>query len=377
MMQRACLGRAFAAIAVAIGLSGCSTTSNKPGELPALGAPAAAPSINWQASVGKAVPGFAPAVTREAVYAASSDGAIQRLDPATGRSIWRVDAGAKPSAGPGADDTLVVVATDKGAVLAFDPDGKSLWKARVTSEVFTPPLVAEGIVIVFSGDGIVYALSAADGARKWVFQRVLPPLTVRNYAGGVVYRGGLFIGLAGGRLVALDLATGAVGWDGAVATPRGATELERIADVTSRPLVDDRQACAAAFQGRTACFDVVRGTLNWSREMGSLGGIAGDERNVFVTDDKGAVHALDRATGASLWRQEVLAKRFIGGPQLVGEFVGVVDVEGYLHLLAKTDGAYVGRLATDGSAPTTQPMRRGGSAVWQSTSGTVYSATAR
>ena len=82
---------------------------------------------------------------------------------------------------------------------------------------------------------------------------------------------------------------------------------------------------------------------------------------MYVTDDKGAVQALDRTTGASVWKQELLAARKIGGPQIVGDQVGVVDIEGYLHLLSAVNGAYVGRLATDGSAPSSQPVGFG----WQ------------
>jgi outer membrane protein assembly factor BamB len=57
--------------------------------------------------------------------------------------------------------------------------------------------------------------------------------------------------------------------------------------------------------------------------------------------------------------------------------VGVVDVEGYLHLLARKDGAYVGRLATDGSFATTQPAPLAGGMLWQSEKGTLFSVSAR
>ena len=187
----------------------------------------------------------------------------------------------------------------------------------------------------------------------------------------------MFAGTAGGHLLALDVTTGNVGWDATVASPKGATELERIADVTSLPFVDERQVCAVAYQGRVACFDIIRGDLLWSRDLSSLAGLAGDERNLYVTDDKGSVHALDKTSGASVWKQDALTERRIGGPQLVGNFVGVVDVEGYLHLLARSDGAYVGRLATDGRPPTAQPAVLAGSSLWLSDAGTLYSVTAR
>lgn len=351
--------------------------THKPGPLPALNA-TVTPRINWQQNVGKAAPGLAPAITPSAVYAAAVDGTLLRVDPATGRVEWKISAGQALSAGPGAGASLVVVGTAKGDVLAFDTDaGKARWNVRVSSEVIAPPRVVDNIVIVFSGDGRVYGLSAADGKTVWVDARTNPPLTVRNAAGGVVSRGGLFIGTAGGRLLAIDAQTGTIAWDGAVATPKGATELERIADITSLPYVDDKEACAAAYQGRVACFDVVRGTLIWTRDVSSLAGITADPNRLYVVDDKGVVQAFDRSNGASIWKQDALAKRRIGGPQLVGDEVGVVDVEGYLHLLSRTDGAYVGRLATDGSLATTQPAPLGGGMLWQSEKGTVYSVSAK
>ncbi len=383
---------AAAAVAAAL-IAGCSTISEyvpsipapsmrwlwdskKPGPLPDLKASATA-SINWQVGVGKAGPGFAPTALPDAIYASAADGSITRIDPANGQVAWRVSAGRNLSAGAGADAGTVVVGTDKGDVLAFDAAGKNLWTVRVSTEVVAPPKVSNGVVLVFAGDGSIHALDGATGAKKWVHQRVEPSLTVRNFAGGVVTRGALFVGTAGGRLLAIDVPTGIVGWDATVASPKGATELERIADVTSLPLVTQRQACAAAYQGRIACFDTTRGTLNWSRDVSSLHGIAGDAKNVYVTDDRGAVHALDGATGATVWKQELLAPRKIGGPQLVGDLVGVVDPQGYLHLLSAENGAYVGRIATDGSPPTSQPELFLGSALWQSAEGTLLSVTAR
>jgi outer membrane protein assembly factor BamB len=350
--------------------------TKKPGPMPALTA-TVTPRINWQQSVGAAGPGIAPAVTSSSVYAAAKDGTLTRLDLATGRPIWRISAGRALSAGPGASDAIVVVGTDKGDVLAFDADGKALWTVRIASEVIAPPRVSDKVVLVFSGDGKIYGLNTADGKTLWVDPRTNPPLTIRNAAGGTVSRGGLLTGTAGGRLLAIDAQSGSIAWDGAVATPKGATELERIADVTSLPFVDEKEVCAAAYQGRVACFDLIRGTLLWSRDVSSLAGIVGDAQRLYVVDDKDGVQAFDRSNGASIWKQDVLAKRRIGGPQLIGDQLGVVDVEGYLHLLSRTDGAYVGRMATDGSLATTQPVQVAGGMLWQSEKGTVYSVTSQ
>jgi outer membrane protein assembly factor BamB len=382
------LGRLAVTAFVLFALAGCATMAEymptipspsswwpfnqkKIGPLPEVSTSATA-IINWQASVGKGAPGFAPAVTTDAIYTANPQGTITRIDPANGRSVWSVSAGTSLSGGIGAGSGMLAVGTDKGEVYAFDESGKALWNVRVSTEVVAPPKISEGIVLVFTGDGNVTALNGKDGSRKWVFQRAPPPLTVRNYTGGIIYRGALFFGLAGGRLIALDLQSGLVGWEAVVANPKGSTELERIADITSLPIIDEPQLCAVAYQGRIACFDVTKGTLNWSRDVSSLTGLASDGKYIYVTDDKGAVHGLDKTTGASIWKQDRLADRRLGGPQLVGDNLGVVDGEGYLHLIARTNGAYVGRIATDGTPATAQPVVFLGSALWQSVGGNLY-----
>jgi outer membrane protein assembly factor BamB len=299
------------------------------------------------------------------------------VDPANGTQRWRVNTGKPLSAGVGADAVAVAVGTDKGDVLAFDTGGKPLWQTKITSEVSGPPKPADGIVIVWSLDGRIFGLSEADGARKWVYQRATPPLTVRRYAGGVVARGGLFTGTPGGKLLGINVATGGLAWEGNVATPKGATELERLADITSLPVVDERQVCAAVYLGRVACFDPQRGASTWSRDFGSLGGLALDNRYLYITDDKGAVQALDKSTGASVWKQDKLAQRFPSGPVVVGDYLGVVDAEGYLHLLDRNDGNLVGRVATDGRAPMSQPAALGDAVVWQTLGGNLISASAK
>jgi outer membrane protein assembly factor BamB len=387
-----------AAVSVALLCAGCSTlstwiptipppsfgwlssifgsSSKKLGPLPDFKTTATA-QVVWQVALGKSAPGLAPAITPGAVYAASSGGTLVRVDPASGAVVWRIEAGMRLAAGVGADATLVAVGTDKGDVLAFDTSGKALWQVKLTSEVLGPPKVAEGTVVVWTGDGRIHGLSSADGKTRWVYQRTNPPLTIRNYAGGVVSRGGIFSGTAGGKLLAMDVATGNVGWEGNVATPKGATELERIADVTSLPLVEERQVCAVAFQGRIACFEILRGDLAWTRDVSSLTGLAVDGRFLYLADDAGAVYALDNVTGASAWKQDKLMPRHVGGAQIAGDFLLVLDPEGYVYLLDRNDGNLVGRAPTDGTPATAQPAQSGANAVWQTNGGTLYAVTAR
>jgi outer membrane protein assembly factor BamB len=356
---------------------GIGSDKSKPGPLPAYQSVATA-TVRWKVALGvKGGENFAPAVLADTIYASAPDGTIVSVDPATGRQKWRIKADKPLQAGVGASLTTVAVGTQKGEVLAFDNNGKALWQAKVSSEVAGPPKAAEGEILVWSIDGKVFAFADTDGSQKWVYQRLNPSLTVRRFVGGTLTRGALFTGTAGGKLLALDVNNGTLGWEANVATPKGATELERIADVTSLPVVDGKQVCAVAFQGRVACFELQRGTLLWSRDFSSLAGLELDQEYLYLTDDNGNVHALDKATGASVWKQDKLAKRFPSGPARVGAYVGIVDGEGYLHLLDPRTGALVGRVATDGTAALSQPYGDDDAIIWQSAAGNLFSVGAR
>jgi outer membrane protein assembly factor BamB len=335
---------------------GRTPETQKPAELVSI-KPVFTPKILWQGSVGSAdKQAFFPVVVGNVVYATGAAGQITAFDAANGRQTARFEAGQRLSGAVGAGDGLVVVGTPKGEVLAINRDGKLQWKAQLSGEVLAPPKVAGGVVVARAGDGRIFGLDVANGKRKWVYQRSLPALSVRSHAGVVVQRGAVFAGFPGGRMVAVSLATGSVGWEAIVAVPRGTTELERVADITSLPVVDDHRVCAVAFQGRVACFEVLSGTSIWARDLSSIAGMGADARNLYITDDRNAIVALDKSNGASLWKQDKLFGRGVTGPLALGRYVVVGDFEGYVHFLSREDGSFAARIATDGSAILVPPL---------------------
>jgi outer membrane protein assembly factor BamB len=228
------------------------------------------------------------------------------------------------------------------------------------------------VVIVRAGDGRLFGFDAFTGARKWVYQRTLPALTLRTHVTVKPYRGAVFAGFPGGRLVAVSAANGNLIWEATVALPKGTTELERVADVLSVPVTDGRQVCAAAYQGRVACFGTLKGELIWARDFSSISGLAMDTRAVYAADDKSAVVAFDRGTGASLWKQDKLYGRNVTAPALAGRFIAVGDLQGYVHFLSRDDGSFVARLATDGSPIVAQPVSTDDYVIVQTLKGGVF-----
>jgi outer membrane protein assembly factor BamB len=331
----------------------------------------------WRENIGKADDYiFVPAVVGASVYAASKEGNLTRLDG--GQKVWRINAGQVLSGGVGADGKTVVVGSPKGDLLAFSAaDGKLLWQVKATSEILAAPAVDERIVVVRSGDNRLAAYDVADGKRKWIYQRATPALSLRVTAGPLLADKYVFAGFPGGKLIAVSVSNGAQLWEGAVALPKGSTELDRVVDITSVPVIDGRDICAVAFQGRVSCFDLGNGNLVWAREMSSASGLSIDGRYVYVSDDKGAVHALDKASGASIWKQDKLSMRRLTTPQPFKDFIAVADVQGVVHFLNRDDGSFAARIATDGS-PVRAPLQPlGNSLLVQTRNGGLFAVEAQ
>lgn len=368
--------RQSAALVLLAALAGCfgaAPSGPKPAALPEL-PQSREPRVLWSAGVGSAGAFvLQPALAGDLVVAASRNGAVVGMDAAEGGERWRTVLEAKLSGGVGADARTVVVASDEGEIFALEAaDGALRWRARVSSEVLAAPRVHGGLVLVRSADSRVFAFGAQDGKRRWAYQRAPTSLMVRTPAGVTPQADALYAGFSGGRLVALSLANGAVRWEATVALPKGATELERVADVVGDPVAIGREVCAAAFQGRIACFDAQNGSQLWARDISSVTGASADARYAYVSDVRGAVHALDRTSGRSLWKQDRLAHRQLTLPLPLDALVAVGDLEGYVHLLSRDTGAFVGRIATDGSALRAAPLRLPGGFLVQTAGGRLY-----
>ncbi|SFV07064.1 outer membrane protein assembly factor BamB [Pseudoduganella namucuonensis] len=375
-------GKVFGVSLLALA-AGCSSLSslnpfaaeekNKPAPLVELKGSIAVKTA-WKYSVGKSgAYSFSPALAGNSLFVADADGNVARLDAATGKEQWRVKAGSDLTAGVGASPNgqLVVVGGVKGNVIAFDGNGKQLWKSQASSEVLSSPVAADDVVIVRSVDNRVTAYEAKTGAKRWTVLRTTPALTLRNAPGMVIAGGNVYVGQPGGKLLALTLAAGVPRFEVSVGEPKGATELERVADVAGTPAVFDKDVCAVTYQGRAGCFDLATGAARWTKPTSSDVGVGIDQRFVFVADEQGAVSAYSREGGQSAWKNDKLAYRRLSTPASFGRAVAVGDLQGHVHLLSREDGALIGRVSTDGTPIVSVPVVAGSNLIFQTQSGTV------
>jgi outer membrane protein assembly factor BamB len=354
-------------------LAACSSGSKqeKPAALTEIKAPLPI-QVAWKVRVGDSERSFLePAVVGNAVYAASADGDLVRLEPSDGKEVWHVKTPVPLGAGVGTDGFLVAVAGQRGEVYVYSAEGKLAWQTRVPSDVLTPPLVGRSLVIVRSTDQSVTAFDAENGRRKWIFKRQTPPLALRAASDMVFSGDSVIVGFPGGRLVAIALSNGASRWDSAVSEPKGATEIERLADVFGSIGLTDNQVCAASYQGRIACFDATSGEQQWARDMAAGAGVAIGGEELVGVDAASTIQAFTRASGTARWVCKLLARRGLSTPVADERWVAVGDREGYVHFLNATNGNLVGRVDLDGSPIMAPPHTVAGGVLVQTRRGHV------
>lgn len=187
--------------------------------------------IKWKFKTGGQVIS-SPAVAGGVIYVGSTDRNLYALDAATGAEKWKFTTGSAVVSSPAVSGNSVYFESYDGFFYALDTaTGKLEWKFETANErrfeakhlhgllpaaeimpdpwdfFLSSPAVWQGAVYFGSGDGNVYALDAATGAKKWSFKTGDVVHSSPAIAGGMLY-----IGSWDGYFYALDAATGEKKW---------------------------------------------------------------------------------------------------------------------------------------------------------------------
>lgn len=301
---------------------------------------------------------------------AADDGTVVSLDAVSGRELWRASAGARIAAGAGGDGRFASVVTADNELVTFD-GGSVKWRQRLNSRVATPPLVAGERVFVMGVDRIVHAFDALDGRRIWTLQRPGELLTLAQAGVVAPFKNTLLVG-QGPRLAGVEPLQGTLRWEIPLASPRGANEVERLADLVGPILRIGDLVCARAFQSAVGCANVERAALVWSKNVGGVQTVGGDGALVFGADASDRITAWRTTSGEVAWTSERLLHRGLSAPLALPNVVLFGDSEGQLHFLAREGGQTLQRLPTDGSPVVAQPVLVGGTVIVVTRNGGVF-----
>lgn len=322
----------------------------------------------WEANIGRGaedkairlVPGF----SGSRIFAASADGTVKALESGTGREIWRVDikqfyseaeqrnafnkTADTITGGVGVGDELVLVGSSAGEVVAMNQsDGSLAWRAAATSEILSPPQADGGLVVAQSIDGKIAAYDGLDGERRWLYSASIPSLTLRGTAVPHL-SDGVITGFANGRIVVIQRDRGIPVIEQRIAAAQGQSDLERLVDIDGLIARDGNMLYAASYQGNIVAIDLAQnGRPRWGAPASTVTGVSFGFGSVYFSSADGELVAYNANNGNENWKTDALLYRDLTAPVPVSSYLAVGDFEGYLHLVAQSDGRFVGRVRVD------------------------------
>lgn len=254
-----------------------------------------------------------PAVTANAVYVAVRDGLLLAMDRHDGTELWRFQADGASFASPAVYRGVVYAGSWNGTLYALDAqNGRLLWTFEAEGSIVAPPAFQNDLMALATDDGLVYVIDLTTGRKRLIFD------TLNALSESPVFTGDYFLIATGrGRLAAIDWAKLEYPFERAFRSwrqqfvvwglqakpplPKGLVwgrVLARDSALTG-PAVLDGVAYAASRDGRLHAVSVADGALLWEYDTGALihSAPAAAGRFVYLGNDAGDIHVIDRATG--------------------------------------------------------------------------------
>ncbi len=318
---------------------------------------AAVPNIAWPMTRG------GPALS----------GSVPIAVPVQPKTAWTFAAAGPVTAEPAILDGRVYIGTGKGTLHCLSSEaGKELWRFETKDAITAAPAVTKTMVYVSSNDGSLYALAAETGKETWRFatdEKISSGATmIRNPNGTGEW---VLVNGYDGTTRALDAADGKVIWsyktddyingapavvDGRYVVFGGCDAQLHVVNVADGTLVHripteayipasigtfGTMAFCGNYANQTVAFDVTGGKVAWvysDRQLPFFSSPAVNERLVLIGSRDKHLHAIDRKTGANVWKFPT-GGRIEGSPVVFADAVVFGSSDGRLYAASLSAGA--------------------------------------
>jgi outer membrane protein assembly factor BamB len=336
---------------------------------------------NWSMNIGdgqgEKFNRIKPALIGDNIYIASNDGVVVAVTADKGKRLWKQDIENLITGGVGGGNGLVLVGTETAVVYALSAaDGKELWHSSVSSEVLSAPATDGKVVVVQSIDGRLTGLDAKDGHELWTYENSVPALSLRGTSSPFVLNGFVISAQAAGTVVSLAMDNGTLRWEERVAVPTGSSDIDRLVDIDGDLAVNDSGVLLVpSYQGYLSAIDPVTGQTRWRVKESSPVGAGFGFGNAYVVSEDDTVKAYKVGQEATVWTNDQLNFRRLSAPLGFSNYVAVGDFQGYVHLLAQSDGRFVARVKVDGDGVRSHMLAQGNTFYVYGNSGDLASYT--
>ncbi len=330
------------------------------------------PAEIWRASIGKGSSGTArlnatPVVGGDRLFTMDTQGEVRAFDAATGKLAWSAQyrlpkRNTRPAFGGGVSygDGRVYALTGYGVAVAYDAaTGKQLWERSLGQPLRGAPSVAGNRVFAVSQDNQLHALNGSTGELLWTVTGTVEIAGILGTGAPAVQLDTVVAGFSSGELNALRAETGRSVWQDQLARTGRSTAMAALADIDGSPVIDRGRVFAVGHGGRMVALELATGQRAWERNFAGLWTpwLAGEF--IYLVTVDGEVLCLTRSEGKVRWvlrldqyRNPKKKKNAIqwAGPVLAGERLWVAGSNRELVAIEPYEGKVVNRIRLKGAA---------------------------
>lgn len=379
----------FTLSAVALCIAGCN--SNKD-----LFAPVESPEIEnafevdtvWSTStqgVDKFYSQLVPCIYGDKLYIAGREGKVYSINAKNGDHVWTTDLSdeeenltkrsTRLNGGMTASAQYVAVGSENGYIYVLNKNDGSIYiKHYIGAEVLTAPCFnASGTkLFVLDAIGRLTSLDLVSKTSSWVSGDSSERLHLRAQSKPVAVGDELVIvGTPSGKVMMISQSDGYVLNQVSVGQNTGSSDLDRISDVSSTPLLLGNYMYSTAFNAGFVKYSFDKSIVEGRLSYHSSKDIAYDDNFFVITGENGHVYCIRRSDNVEIWENSDLGYRNVTAPVIYGDFAVVGDLEGYIYFISLQNGHIYTKISVSSDPIYVAPLVAGNCLVVYSSSGSV------
>ncbi|WP_213980400.1 PQQ-binding-like beta-propeller repeat protein [Sphingomonas sp. dw_22] len=304
-----------------------------------------------------------PVVDGNKLYVMDTDGAVHALAADTGAELWtaktsteKKNAGALFGGGVSVEGDHVFASNGLGDVVALNTaDGTEVWRVRPGGPLRGSPTLANEQVYVVTQDNQLFALSQDKGEVKWTVSGSLESQGVFGVAAPASAQGTVIAGFSSGELNAYRYENGRSLWGDVLTRSSMSTSVSSLSDIDAEPVIDQGRVYAVGQGGRMVAMDIATGNPIWEQNIAGISSPWAAGEWLFVVTDDARLLCLSRGNGKARWiaqmkryRNVKKAKNPISweGPVLAGDRLILGNSRGQIVSVSPKDGSVLSTMET-------------------------------
>ncbi|AJP72756.1 PQQ-like beta-propeller repeat protein [Sphingomonas hengshuiensis] len=313
----------------------------------------------------------APVISDNRLFVVDTGGVVHAMAADTGATLWTAETatekgnkGARFGGGASVEGDRVYATNGLGDVVALNAaDGAVLWHKRPGGPLRGSPTIASGNVYVVTQDNQLFALTQETGEIAWTVSGSLESQGVFGVAAPASAQGTVIAGFSSGELNAYRYENGRSLWGDVLSKSSMSTSVSSLSDIDAEPVIDQGRVYAVGQGGRMVAMDIASGNRMWEQNIAGISTpwVAGEW--LFVVTDDARLMCLSRGSGKVRWIAQLQhyknVKKSKGpiawiGPVLAGGRLVLANTRGEIAFVSPKDGSVLSKM--EAKAPVTLPL---------------------